>query len=51
MNKSIKVKGIQEAFRKEREISVELKTTFGLEEERRRKAEVENAKLKEQISM
>ncbi|EHA8589579.1 hypothetical protein COCNU_scaffold011126G000010 [Cocos nucifera] len=51
MEKSIKIEGLQVALRKEREISVELKTTLGMKGEQRRKTKAETAKPKEQISM
>ena len=49
IEKSIEVEGLQEALHKEREISMELKTALGLEEEWRRKAETETIELRKQI--
>ncbi|EHA8587940.1 hypothetical protein COCNU_scaffold003633G000030 [Cocos nucifera] len=48
--KVVEVGGLQEVLRKEEHTSVGLKATFALEEERRKKAKVKIAELKDQTS-
>ena len=48
--KATKIEALQEVLKKEEQTLIELKAALALEEERRKKIEVEIVELKEQVS-